>query len=562
MKTKQIVFLLILTLIIIIGGTNVYAASTSLSASSTSVEKGQSASINLSFTAAAWNLAVSGDKITGASYASQTSDLSEVTTTKTFPVDTSASGTYTITLYGDITDENGATTPINKSVTVTVTEPVVTPPPTDPITPTEPTTPTEPATPTTPTTPTAPTEPTFTSANKTMYSTGAINLRSTWSTSSSATKIDKDTELTVTGTSTDKVNGYVWYRVSYNGSTKYVASNLLTQTKPEETTNNANLKTLTVDGHEILPSFSANVTNYTMNVNNDTTELKITATTEDEKATVDIKGNKDLKEGDNVVAISVSAPDGTIKIYEIKVTRLEKTTLGLKSLNIKGTDISDKFKTDVYDYQIDIEDLENLIIEPVATDEKADVETIKSLEDDEKLITIIVKSEDGKETVTYQIKLNIIEEENNNTVETITAVTKTNDNSKLYLYGGISLIAAIILAIVIIFIVRNRKEEELYDEENDDNEIFEGFPEELPERPYDFEPRYKPYKKENTEENVINPFMKEYEQRKNLNQNNEEDEELNYDQNNEESFEEDNDSNDDDYYDDDDKRNNRKGKHF
>ena len=78
------------------------------------------------------------------------------------------------------------------------------------------------------------TEPKFTDVNKTMYSTGEINLRASWSTSSAATLIDKGTELKITGTSSEKVNGYVWYRVNYNGTTKYVASYLLTNTKPEE----------------------------------------------------------------------------------------------------------------------------------------------------------------------------------------------------------------------------------------------------------------------------------------------------------------------------------------
>ena len=58
--------------------------------------------------------------------------------------------------------------------------------------------------------PEKPTEPTFTDTNKTMYSTGNINLRTSWSTSSSATSIEKGTELNVTGTSTEKINGYVW----------------------------------------------------------------------------------------------------------------------------------------------------------------------------------------------------------------------------------------------------------------------------------------------------------------------------------------------------------------
>ena len=118
MKIKRLIFILIIALLFV-GSTTVYAASASISATSTSVEEGTPVTVNVSFTAAAWNLTVDGDKISGASYASQTSDLSEVTTSKSFSVDTSSAGSYTISLSGDITDKDGNTQEINKSVTDT-----------------------------------------------------------------------------------------------------------------------------------------------------------------------------------------------------------------------------------------------------------------------------------------------------------------------------------------------------------------------------------------------------------------------------------------------------------
>ncbi len=107
------------------------------------------------------------------------------------------------------------------------------------------------------------TEPKFTSTSKTVYTTTEVNLRSSWSTSSSATKVGKGTELKLTGTSTEKVNGYVWYRVTYNGQIKYVVNNLVTEKKPEEKSNNTNLKTLSIENVELSPVFSADVLQYT-----------------------------------------------------------------------------------------------------------------------------------------------------------------------------------------------------------------------------------------------------------------------------------------------------------
>jgi len=234
MKNKKIlVTIVILIMTLVIGTINVKAASYNIEANKKTVEVGEKVTITVKFVAAAWNVKVSGNGITGATYASQTSDLSEVETVKTFELDTSKSGTYTITVSGDITDANGITQDLNKSCTVTVNEKPVTPPVTEPEPPTMP----EPETPTapeqTPETPKVEETPNFTNTNKKMYASKGINLRASWSTESAATSIEEGTELTVTATSNNKVNGYVWYRVSYNGNTLYVASNLLTDTKPE-----------------------------------------------------------------------------------------------------------------------------------------------------------------------------------------------------------------------------------------------------------------------------------------------------------------------------------------
>ena len=319
--------------------------------------------------------------------------------------------------------------------------------------------------------PEKPTEPTFTDTNKTMYSTGNINLRTSWSTSSSATSIEKGTELTVTGTSKEKVNGYVWYRVSYNGQTKDVASNLLTSTKPEEETksDNANLKSLVVENFDIIPNFSSDVTEYTLDVTGEVNELTIKAEPEDSKATVTIKGEKELKDGENTIIISVDAEDGTTKLYEIKVTKKEGTTFGLTSLKIKDANI--EFKPDVYNYSINVKsDVDILEIQAVASEEGAIVEITgnEELKEGENIITIIVSSKDEEEKATYQIKAT------KEAVKEEKTPRNVQSNSKIYIYAGIGAVALIALIIVIVYTVKHRNE--------DDSEKFEGFPDELPEK--------------------------------------------------------------------------------
>ena len=396
--------------------------------------------------------------------------------------------TYTVVFSSeDMADKDG--NPISSSTataTVTVkaaqTDTTPTPEPTPEPTPTP-----EPEQPTAPTV----TEPTFTKANKTMYATGDINLRASWSTDSAATKIEKGTELTVIGTSNEKVNGYVWYRVSYQGKTRYVASNLLTSEKPEENEEekaNANLKSLTVEGFSLSPSFSADVLEYSMQVEMETEKLNITAEAENEKATVKIEGNETLAEGENIVKIIVTAEDGTTtKTYTIKVTK-EENIFGLKSLNIKDTDISSSFKTDVYDYEVYIKNIDMLDIEAIATEEDATVEILgnENLQEGENIITIIVKSKDETKTITYQIKatkLVVTEQTEQKTIDT-----------KYIIYGVIGGILLIALVGVVIYTIKNRKEEMYMENGTDD---FEYYPEDLPEKQdYEYYPEDLPEKVE------------------------------------------------------------------
>ena len=61
---------------------------------------------------------------------------------------------------------------------------------------------------------------------------------------------------------------------------------------------------------------------YSALLEKDLKELDITTVTEDPSATVEIKGNKDLKVGENTITITISSSDGENKqVYTIKVTK-------------------------------------------------------------------------------------------------------------------------------------------------------------------------------------------------------------------------------------------------
>lgn len=294
-------------------------------------------------------------------------------------------------------------------------------------------------------------EPKFTSVSKTVYTTGEINLRSSWSTSSSATVVSKGTELRLTGTSTEKVNGYVWYRVTYEGKVKYVSKDLITETKPEEKSNNANLKSISIENAELTPNFDANVTEYSAKISDyEETKINITAVAEDEKSTVKVEGNENIVVGENVITITVTAEDGTTKIYTITLVNEKTTVLGLSNLIIRNAELKN-FSTSIFEYTVEFKDLDQLDIVATANEEGATVEILgnENLAVGENVITIIVTSADGTRTATYQIKA----------TKLVTEVQETQKqiNGKSILISA--LIAFVVLVVIIILIVKYAKKD-------------------------------------------------------------------------------------------------------
>ena len=81
-----------------------------------------------------------------------------------------------------------------------------------------------------------------------------------------------------------------------------------------------NLETLAIENTLLYPVFDNDVTEYEAEVSNSTTSLNILAIPENENASVEIVWDNDLKEGDNLITINVTAKDGvTKKVYQINV---------------------------------------------------------------------------------------------------------------------------------------------------------------------------------------------------------------------------------------------------
>lgn len=442
------------------------AATASISASKTTATAGDKVTVTVSINAATWNLEVSGsatDTIVG-----YNEDAVNEKTTKTYTVTSSKAGTCTVSLTGDVTDgTTDVTSNISDSVTITFKEKTSSSGGSSSSG--------SGSSGSSSSGSSTTKKPTFKSVDDTVYTKQECNLRSSWSTSSSATSVPAGTELKLTGTSTEKDNdGNTWYRVTYNGATKYIASFLITYDKPEkeeeeEKSSNKNLSSLSIEGVEITPEFNKETTQYTATVDGDVTELKIDAKAEDSKAEVTVECNEDLQEGDNVIKVKVTAEDNTTRTYFITVKKGEGTltddSLKLSSLTIERVNFEGAFSPDTYTYELPLNTFVDSL-EITATPNQADatVEIIgnSNFQIGENVVTILVTSADGTETATYQIKVNIAE-----------GATVEEEESELGMpvYIGIGVgIAVVIIAIYIIIKRRRAKKDEELDENTDNSD--------------------------------------------------------------------------------------------
>ncbi len=317
-------------------------------------------------------------------------------------------------------------------------------------------------------------KPNFTTVNKKVYTTNDVNLRSSWSISSSAVLVSAGTELTLTGTSTEVVDGYIWYRVTYKGATKYIAKDFVSDTKPEdvdypETIKSSNnyLSSLVVEKVTLSPEFSRETSEYTATLTEDLTKLSVTAKAEHNNATVKIEGNNSIKDGENTIKITVTAENGSKKTYTVKVTKttddtnietsanpnasqtIDDSKLKLQSLEILGVGFSDGFNPDQYSYELSLNIAVNeLEITAVPNREDATVEILgnSDFKQGDNLITILVKSASGEETTTYQIKVHLP-----------IGVVQTQHNIEFYIMCVAVGIAVLLFILIITLITKKAK---------------------------------------------------------------------------------------------------------
>ena len=224
-----------------------------------------------------------------------------------------------------------------------------------------------------------------------------------------------------------------------------------TATTTKKSTDNY-LKSLVVNStHEISGTFDKNITNYTITVPNDVTNLDFTATKNHNKASIEIIGDEKLSTDKvNVIQIKVTAEDGSIRIYTLNVTRSEfKSDAYLKVLNVKNGEMSPKFDSDKLEYDVKVSGkVDKLEIEaiPFETSTKVDILGNSNLKEGEN--SVLIKLTD-KNNFTQVYTLNVTKESSKSTILGFTPLQ----------FGLILFIIIALLALILILFALLRKKD-------------------------------------------------------------------------------------------------------
>ena len=172
-----------------------------------------------------------------------------------------------------------------------------------------------------------------------------------------------------------------------------------------EKNDDASLKSITVNDKEI--TLKADLLVYTTKVDNDVTKPTIKAVPTDSNAKAVVEKFNDLVEGENEISITVTASNGTKKVYVINIVRDQKisTNSKLGKLEVKGQNIN--FEPDKTEYKVHINhDVDKLDLVLETDNEKAKyiVTGNKDLKDGS-VVKIKVTAEDGETITNYTINV-------------------------------------------------------------------------------------------------------------------------------------------------------------
>ena len=414
-KIKKILFAFIMTAILMIclKVSEVNAASYSITASQSTVTVGTTVTLTASVNAGSWNLKITGNGISQPL-------LGETTTTSNTSASASASftptepGTYTFYLTGDVTDYETEVTETGISKSVTIT---VNPVPEQ--------------------------EPDEEQPSESENQNQNDNVPN-------ESNVPTETPSTPTPTVTKSSNNY--------------------------------LSGITIGTGTLSPEFYRETFEYTVEFDDtvnlyDLKEIEISATAEDNRATVEGAGTIQLNDGENNITLTVTAENGTARTYTIKVVKpmpVEQSALRLQTLVLNGINTNGEYQTiniefdpETFDYDITVpNEITAISINPTTENEDIIIEATggESLnEGDNRIIIILTSPSDETIKTTYTI----------NVERQAALVTEGQGLTKEQL--GIMIIASVVgvilLVVIIVAIVKHVRKKKRFDYDDEDEDV-------------------------------------------------------------------------------------------
>lgn len=143
------------------------------------------------------------------------------------------------------------------------------------------------------------------------------------------------------GSTTVKIGSY--YIIDDNFNTMDISAGsktikIITQEELEASySKDNNLKSLSVEGYELIPAFEKDTLSYTINVPEGTTSINVSATANDSKATISGDGTLTVTEGVNNLSVVVRAENGSEKTYNLIVNVVDQNPINVEVNNTKYT---------------------------------------------------------------------------------------------------------------------------------------------------------------------------------------------------------------------------------
>lgn len=175
---------------------------------------------------------------------------------------------------------------------------------------------------------------------------------------------------------------------------------------------NANLEIMRLNQEGITPNFDPNIQEYYLVLDEKTDHIDVTAIPENIESKVTITGNKNLKNGKNVINIEVTSKDKTtVKNYKINVTKtnnISKTNTNLETLAIENYELNPEFNNNTTNYNVEISkdtNTLNILAIPSDMDAKVEVAGNENLKQGDNKVIITVYAEDNITVKKYNINV-------------------------------------------------------------------------------------------------------------------------------------------------------------